>query len=183
MFVPAVKRRHDRLSLGMIKPSIQQRTMFFFYQNMGTVKKTGHKENNIWPPVVASVKINFLASLMLSGVTGTSSWGFQTLILLEKLMKLKWSPGLRSFRMVNRASLVWKKKEWVKKDDFLQQTNLVLWIHNLYYNTGAAVVGIETRALSIKRSGIWPAVVFFSQEGPWAQSSPGGWCQYFVKLG
>lgn len=89
---------------------------------MGTVKKTGHKENNIWPPVVASVKINFLASLMLSGVTGTSSWGFQTLILLEKLMKLKWSPGLRSFRMVNRASLVWKKKR-VSEERWFLTTN------------------------------------------------------------
>ena len=51
--------------------------------------------------------MNFLASLTLSGVTGTRRPGCHTFTLLEKLMKLKRSSGRRSFRMVNRASLVW----------------------------------------------------------------------------
>lgn len=67
------------------------------------------KDKSLSPPVVGSVKMNFLASLMLSGVTGTRRFGCQTLILLEKLMKLKRSPGRRSLKMVNRASLVWRK--------------------------------------------------------------------------
>lgn len=63
------------------------------------------------PPVVGSMKMNFLASLTLLGVTATRRPGCQTLTLLEKLMKLKWSPGRRSPRMVKRASLVWRTQK------------------------------------------------------------------------
>lgn len=41
------------------------------------------------PPLGTNVNMNFLASLTVRGVTGTSRFGCQTLILLEKLMKLK----------------------------------------------------------------------------------------------
>lgn len=70
------------------------------------MKRTNPKDNKDSPPVGISVNINFLASLTVRGVTGTRRLGCQTLILLEKLMKLKRSPGRKSLRMVNRASLV-----------------------------------------------------------------------------
>lgn len=58
------------------------------------------------PPLVGSMTTNFLASLTALGVAGTRRPGCQTLILLEKLMKLKRSAGRRSPRMVRSASLV-----------------------------------------------------------------------------
>lgn len=50
--------------------------------------------------------MNFLASRILLGVTGTSLPGCQTRMRLEKVTKLKWSLGRNSRRIVNRASLV-----------------------------------------------------------------------------
>lgn len=58
------------------------------------------------PPVGDMLWMYFLASLMLFGVTGTSLSCCQTFIRLEKPMILKWSSGLRSWRIVKRASLV-----------------------------------------------------------------------------
>lgn len=70
------------------------------------VTEQNREDDKLSPPVGISVKINFLASLTVRGVTGTRRAGCQTLILLEKLTKLKRSSGRRSLRMVNRASLV-----------------------------------------------------------------------------
>lgn len=50
--------------------------------------------------------MNFLASRILLGVTGTSLPGCHTRMRLEKVTKLKWSLGRNSRRIVNRASLV-----------------------------------------------------------------------------
>lgn len=66
--------------------SIQQADRSKYRSN---VKETNHEHKKVSPPVGASMKINFLASLTVNGVTGTRRLSCQTLILLEKLMKLK----------------------------------------------------------------------------------------------
>lgn len=135
-----------------------------------------------WPPVVASVKINFLASLTVSGVTSTRRFGCQTLILLEKLMMLKRSPGRRSLRMVNRASLVWERKCERKKNDNKQtecwMNNVMVELCSLYCDSRAAVVRNKTHMPSIsQRPALWPAHTHSTHE-----AIPGGWCQQFRKL-
>lgn len=59
--------------------------------------------------MVGSEKMNFLASRMLSGVTGSRRPGCHTFTRLEKPTRLKRSAGRRSVRMLRRASLVWEK--------------------------------------------------------------------------
>lgn len=78
-----------------------------------TNRRTEGQTGDLRPPVVGSVKMNFLASRMLSGVTGSRRPGCHTFTLFEKPTRLNRSAGRRSFRMLRRASLVWRRgEEW-----------------------------------------------------------------------